>query len=213
MHSVTLSATENRRERKMQETSARLTSLCRRFTAERGLAGFTVEEVCEQADVSRRTFFNYFASKDDAVLGANPDEETEQLAVEFLARASRGWAAVLDDLVDLVIDHFEAVGVDAVAHAEFVAAVEREPRLLLRFMGISRDRDRQVVELVALREKTGTDDPHVEASVSILSTLIRTSGDAFLDPGNTREFAAILRGSLSAMRAVLASPTPRKAQL
>jgi AcrR family transcriptional regulator len=195
----------------MQETSARLTSLCRRFTADRGLAGFTIEEVCEQGDVSRRTFFNYFPSKEDAVLGANPDEETEQLAVEFLGRSSRGWAAVLDDLVDLVIDHFEAVGVDSVAHAEFVAAIEREPRLLLRFMGISRDRDRQVVELVALREKTGTDDPHVEASVSILSTLIRTAGDAFLDPDNTRDFADILRESLAAMRTVLASPTPRKA--
>jgi len=201
----------NRRERKMQETSARLTSLCRRFTAERGLAGFTIEEVCEQADVSRRTFFNYFASKEEAVLGANPAEETELLAAEFLARGSRGWGAVLDDLVDLVIDHFEAVGVDSIGHAEFVAAMEREPRLLLSFMGVSRDRDRQVVELVALRENVGTDDPHAEASVSILSTLIRAAGDTFLDPANTRDLAVILRGSLAAMRTVLAPPTPRKA--
>ena len=196
----------------MQETSARLTSLCRRFTAERGLAGFTIEEVCEQADVSRRTFFNYFASKDDAVLGANPDEETELLAAEFLTRSSRGWAAVLDDLVDLVIDHFEAVGVDAVAHAEFVAAVEREPRLLLTFMGISRDRDRRIVELVALRENVRIDDPLAEASVNLFSTLIRTAGDTFLAPANTRDFAVILREALAAMRAVLSS-IPRKATL
>ena len=213
MHSVTSSATENLRERKMRETSARLTSLCRRLTAERGLGGFTIEEACEQAGVSRRTFFNYFASKEDAVLGANPDEESELFAADFLAREPRGWGAVLDDLVDLVIQHFEAAGVDAVGHAEFVAAVEREPRLLLRFMGVSRDRDRQAIELVALREKVGTDDPHTVASVGVLSTIIRTTGETFLDPSNTREFAVILRDSLAALRTVLASPSPRKAPL
>lgn len=195
----------------MQETSARLTSLCRRFTAERGLGGFTIEDVCEQADVSRRTFFNYFASKEDAVLGANPDDDTKLFATEFLARGSHGWGGVLDDLVDLVIDHFEAAGVDPTGHAEFLAAIEREPRLLLRFIGVSRDRDRQAVELVALRESVAPDDPRAEAAVNVLSTLIRTTGDSFLDPRNTREFAVILRESLAALRTVLASPSPRKA--
>lgn len=34
-----------------------------------GLAAATVDAISEQADVSRRTFFNYFPTKEDAVLG------------------------------------------------------------------------------------------------------------------------------------------------
>src|SRR5687768_6403926 len=140
-----MSAELNRRERKRQETAERLTAISRRLTAERGLGGFTVEEVCDEADISRRTFFNYFATKEDAVLGANPAEDAQQFERDFLDRGSRGWAVVIDDLVDLVIDHFEKAGVDQQSHASFHAAIEREPRLLVSFMGLTRERDRQAM--------------------------------------------------------------------
>ena len=38
------------------------------LTLERGLAGFTMQELADAADVSRSTLFNYFPSKADAVL-------------------------------------------------------------------------------------------------------------------------------------------------
>ncbi len=34
-----------------------------------GLNGFTIEQLCEDVGVSRRTFFNYFPSKEDAIIG------------------------------------------------------------------------------------------------------------------------------------------------
>lgn len=209
---MTSSAPATLRERKMLETAARLTAVSRRLTAERGLGGFTIEEVCGEVEVSRRTFFNYFPSKEDAVLGVNPDDETERFAAEFLERGSHGWACVVDDLVDLVIVHFQAAGVDAAGHAQFVAAVEREPKLLLRFMGVTRERDRQAMELVAFREGVAVDDPRVEAAVYVLSTLLRSAGDRLLDPAHRSDLSTTLRESLAALRAVLATPAPRKAQ-
>jgi AcrR family transcriptional regulator len=206
-----MSATENRRERKMQETAARLTSVSRRLTAERGLSGFTIEEVCDEVDVSRRTFFNYFPSKEDAILGAHPEEESQRFTNDYLARGSRGWNVVIDDMVDLIVEHFSSAGVDSTVHAEFMAAVDREPRLLLRFIGATRDRDRQVTAIVAQREGVALDDPRAEASVNVLSTLIRTAGEKFLDPAHPQEFEPALRDSLAAMRLVLATTTPRKA--
>jgi AcrR family transcriptional regulator len=191
----------------MLATATRLTSVARRLTAERGLNGFTVEEVCDEVDVSRRTFFNYFPTKEDAVLGVDPGEELESFSEAFLARGSRGWEVVIDDLVDLVIAHFETTGHDHQAHAEFTAAIEREPRLLLRFMGATRERERQAVALVASREGVPVNDPRAEAVVSVLSTLLKNAGENYLDQTGTTDFPSTLRNHLAALRVVMA-PKP-----
>mgnify|MGYP001430083551 CR=1 FL=1 len=202
------SAVLGRRERKAQETSSRLTSVSRRLTAERGLGGFTVQEVCDEADVSRRTFFNYFSSKEDAILGVHPDDEFQQLSNGFLERGSRGWSAVIDDLIELVIEHFEGMDLDPASHLEFHAALEREPQLLLRFMGVSRERDRQAVALVAKRENVPADDVRAQGAVSVLSALLKSAGDRYLNPANTVDFSSLIRNDLAAFRDVLAFPTP-----
>jgi len=191
----------------MRKTAAHLTAVSRRLTAERGLAGFTIEEVCDAVDVSRRTFFNYFASKEDAVIGANPDEEFRRFAEQFLAKGAGAWPQVLDDLIALTIEHIESDDMDPREHTDLMAALEREPRLLARFIGISRDRDRQFRGLIATRQGVADDDPQVVAIVSILGSLMKSTADTFVDPANDQDFAVILTSSLAAMRLVLAVPT------
>lgn len=194
----------------MRQTAANLTSVSRRLTAERGLSGFTIEEVCAAVDVSRRTFFNYFASKEDAVLGANPEEEFRRFGEQFVARGAGSWPDVLGDLIALAIEHIESDDLDPREHTDLMAALEREPRLLARFMGITRDRDRQFRSLIASRQGVDDDDPRVVATVSVLGSLMRSSADSFVAPHNDRDFATILTTSLEAMRTVLAPPVPSK---
>jgi AcrR family transcriptional regulator len=191
----------------MRKTASSLTSVSRRLTAERGLAGFTIEEVCAEVDVSRRTFFNYFASKEDAVIGANPDEEFRRFGEQFLAKGAGTWPQVLNDLIALAIEHIESDDMDPREHTDLMAALEREPRLLARFIGMSRDRDRQFRGLIATRQGVSDDDPQVVAIVSILGSLMKSTADTFVDPANDRDFAVILSTSLDAMRLVLAVPT------
>jgi len=73
------------RERKKQETRQGLRSAALRLTAERGLDRVTVEDIAQVADVSVRTFFNYFPSKEEAVIGAEP-ESMEQIKALISAR-------------------------------------------------------------------------------------------------------------------------------
>ncbi|MET1052062.1 MAG: TetR family transcriptional regulator [Mycetocola sp.] len=206
------SATENRAALRKQATATQLTQLCRRLTADRGLSGFTIEEVCADVGISRRTFFNYFPSKEDAVLGI-VDEGTEMMkfADDFRSRGSRGWAAVIDDLMDIAVQHIRSAGHDAAEHIAFMKVLEREPRLLARFIGAGREREQSLVALVAGREGVPADDPQARASVAIMSTVMRSTADRISDPRVAEDFAGALLDSLTAIRAVLTASPSRKA--
>ncbi|MGO1562494.1 MAG: TetR family transcriptional regulator [Actinomycetaceae bacterium] len=62
------------RERKKVQTRRALHRSAVELVAERGLAQSTVEDIAEAAGVSTRTFFNYFPTKESAVLGIHPEE-------------------------------------------------------------------------------------------------------------------------------------------
>jgi len=113
------------RDVRKRETIRALTDTARRLTIERGFAGFTVEEVCAEAGVSRRTFFNYFESKDNAVFGYTEiDPRLVELDDEFVAKSGD----LLDDFVDVVVRRWEMLDPLSDAPA-LLQVIEHEPRL------------------------------------------------------------------------------------
>jgi AcrR family transcriptional regulator len=73
------------RERKKQKTRQLLSQIALRRFSEKGVDATTVEEICEEAEVSVSTFFRYFPSKEAA---AFPDEEVRvQVVSDVLTTA------------------------------------------------------------------------------------------------------------------------------
>jgi AcrR family transcriptional regulator len=190
------------RERRRIETAERLSAVSRRLTAERGLQGFTIEEVCEEVGVSRRTFFNYFHGKEESVLGIDEDDVFQRFTDDFLERGSRGWPAVVDDLFALTVAHIDRSGIEPALAGEFVAVIEREPHLLKRAMGAGRTRERQLISLVERREGLPPGDRRAEVLVLVLSTLLRSGMERYLASPRTTSLESVLADSLSALRAV-----------
>jgi len=97
-----------RRDRKKLATRHALRSAALRLVAARGIHHVTVEDVAEAADVSTRTFFNYFASKEEAVIGIDPGQ-AEHFTQALAARPSdeaplRALQAVLGELAGQIAE-------------------------------------------------------------------------------------------------------------
>ncbi|HVL63170.1 MAG TPA: TetR family transcriptional regulator [Microbacterium sp.] len=62
------------RERKKRETRRAINGAALDLVEEKGFGAVTTEEIAARAGVSARTFFNYFPSKETAVIGTTADE-------------------------------------------------------------------------------------------------------------------------------------------
>lgn len=84
------------RERKRIATKRAIQLAVLRLARENGLDQVTVDDISRDANISPRTFFNYFPSKESAVIGESPMNLTESQTAAFVT-AGPG-RDVLDDL-------------------------------------------------------------------------------------------------------------------
>src|SRR5215813_12209188 len=96
-----------RRERKKRATRAALSDAALRLSVERGVDNVTVEQIADEADVSLRTFFNYFSSKEEAVV-AGDVATAESLVEVFRGRPSDEsvFDALRHAVLEVVRDHY-----------------------------------------------------------------------------------------------------------
>ena len=92
------------RERKRLATRRAIQFATLQLLAEQGPEGLTVDEISRRADISPRTFFNYFASKEDAILGDPPVVRDDAALDAFV----HGDGPLLDDLSRVLVVAAEA---------------------------------------------------------------------------------------------------------
>lgn len=147
MPAVTEPATLGLRERKRIATRRAIQVATLELLAERGLDGVTVDEISRVADISPRTFFNYFASKEQAMLGDPPELPGGEVIERFVH--ARG--PLLDDLGQVLI----AAGDDVMADKDLVhlrhSVVKQYPQLLGMRMVTMRRFEESIAQIIERR--------------------------------------------------------------
>lgn len=126
-----------------------------RIAVERALASgphnVTAAEISAEAGVSARTFFNYFPSKEDAMLGFHEALPTDEELAEF---AESDGADLLGELVQLMRNVFSSSPTDHDIMRDRRELLRRYPELLQRQMARVFAVEQRIVPVVAERMRT-----------------------------------------------------------
>lgn len=144
------------RERKKQQTRQAIHDAALSRVLEHGLDGTTVEQICSDADVSPRTFFNYFTSKAHAALGLDTVEVPDALRDRFASADG----AFIDDVCDLVAGTVP-ISQDHRRAKELLLERPEMSAMIMRWMGDSR---RSLIEVVGQR----ADDASARMAVGLV---------------------------------------------
>lgn len=193
------------RERKRAATRAAITAVARSLTAVHGLSGYTVEEVCERAEISRRTFFNYFPTKEDAIIGHADDEIPADVLADFIRGGESSAPGeispnLFEDLIGLSLKLSENMAASPEETRQLIGVIKKEPQLILKIIGATDDREREFAAVLARREGVAPDHPVVQMAIVLLSNIARKTSMAFFSEGNTRPYAELLLANISAAR-------------
>jgi AcrR family transcriptional regulator len=199
-------ATLGRRERKKLETHRALSTAARELALARGLDGLTVEEIADAADVSVRTFFNYFSCKEEALVGVEPAVLAE-LGAELEDRPAG--ESPLEALKAVL-----ASGVDDVAEAMRrwslrTELVRRHPSLLPRHLAALAEIEAALVR--ALGARLGTDpvtDPFPAIAVAAAMGTLRAAVASWEDAGRRGSLDAAVDAAFATLAAGLPAPRP-----
>jgi AcrR family transcriptional regulator len=143
------------RERKKLATKEALSRAALELATERGLYGVTADAIAEAADVSTRTFHNYFSNKEDAILFML-EKAVHGLVEAFTHRDST--EPVLDSLEAVLVSLVESGGEfdRMVAVTQLMA---EHPTLIARHVAVYDTTSGAL--LAEIGRRTGT-DPNVD---------------------------------------------------
>lgn len=167
------------RERKKRRTrDALLRSALELFTA-RGYEETTVDDIAEAADVSQRTFFRYFASKEEAAFFVS------RLAESRFVDAVHGRPpdeAPLDAMRGALVESWATIGeaveqlVPLELHLRFYRVIESTPALLAAHLRRATELEEEIARVVADREGLDVDaDPRPRVVVAVFGAVMRVT--------------------------------------
>jgi AcrR family transcriptional regulator len=151
------------RERKKQRTREQISAAALQLFAERGFEDVTIAEIADAADVSQKTVFNYFSTKEDLVYSR--EEEVEQQLRDAIAGRRKG-QSIVDAMRRFLFDVFSRLSDKDAPEAMGVRAriIGASPALQARERALFEALTRLLAELITERK----DDPRVYVAANAL---------------------------------------------
>ncbi|WP_328400978.1 TetR family transcriptional regulator [Streptomyces sp. NBC_00390] len=176
---MTVEPTGLRARKKQRTRDALLRAALELFTTQ-GYEETTVDEIADVVEVSQRTFFRYFATKEEAAFAVQDLAEShfiaalrERPAAEGPFEAMRGAVLGSWDTIGEAIE--EIVPVDL--YMRSYRMIESTPALLATHLRRSAEVEETIAQLIAAREGLDVDtDPRPRVAVAAFSGVMRVTG-------------------------------------
>lgn len=168
----------------------------------RGSDGVTVEDICARAGVSPRTFFNYFASKEEAII--DWDAEIDAFVTKAVAERPASESPV--QAIRSVLN--SAIG-DAIATEPWrgrLQLLREQPDLISRFVAVMSSVQRALARAVATRTGLSADHLYVELTAAVSVAAIRTAIQAWTDAPAGTDPARLINDAFTYLENGLAPP-------
>jgi AcrR family transcriptional regulator len=162
------------RERRRRETSADIRGAALRLAQDRGWDKVTIDEICVEAGISTRTFFNYFPNKESAI-AYGPPEIPAELAEDFVAAGPAPYSVVLAELITLAAHHLRDEPPSRDQAVCMLELVKTTPAVLAAFLADLERFQNHLTDIVARRQMVGADE-EIPALISALALTAVRSG-------------------------------------
>jgi AcrR family transcriptional regulator len=160
------------RDRKRMETRTRIESAATFLVLRDGIEATTIEAISARADISPRTFFNYFESKDSAILGIQQHEVTDEMLAEHVSAAAAD--GVIPTVVRLVLTVMGSPAGIASLHRDRLEIMRRHPEVVSSQFARLNERatrlSKTVEEILAAHPDFST-DPDLAARAQVVLAL------------------------------------------
>lgn len=171
------------RERKKQATREALREAALRLAMERGPDQVRVEDIAEAAGVSPRTYNNYFASREQAIVSAVTADREARIAAGVAVRASH--VRLADAVTEAVVEQYTGAGERA---HEALLLITTRTALRNAFLDATAGIESPLTAVIAERlDGTGAHTARVLAAS--VAAAVRIALEGWLQPAGSAEAA------------------------
>jgi len=185
------------RARKRLQTCERLTRVAMALFLERGFEATTLDDIAAAADISRRSFFHYFASKEDVVF-AWQEASTAALIAAVAARPAReSMLAAAENAITAMVRQLEP------GEAIAMACLKRDnPALQARDQVKYEKLERALAEALSKRAGHKTEKLQARLVAMIATGAMRIGGELWAAEGAREKPEALVKRTFAAIRAI-----------
>ncbi|SDT13747.1 transcriptional regulator, TetR family [Bradyrhizobium canariense] len=185
------------RERKRQQTRERLTRVAMALFLDRGFEATTLDDIAAAADISRRSFFHYFESKEDVVFAWHEETTAALIAAVAAQPAGESMLTAAENAISAMVRQIEP------GEAIAIARLKRDnPALQARDQVKYEKLERALAE--ALSKRAGHKSERLQARlVAMIATgAMRIGGELWAAEGAREKPEALAKRIFAAIRAI-----------